>query len=202
MINTQITMACLKCGIDTGATWKTLCYSCFKSRPIEEIRAYRQAKLDRKVIRLEAKAFRLDKTGEEKTATFRSFHGDISFFTQPNINSSSGRSFTKYRERVYSKYDAGIKLQVEAEETRKKAEWLKKQGAVVKGDAEKKRQAIRDYMDTQVKVGDTVYSWIVGECTIVKVNKKTYTVKNHRTSNVFTQDKSFIKKPNREEVNK
>lgn len=199
MINTLINK-CIKCPQDTGATWKDLCYACWKARPLEEVRAYRQAKIDRKVTRLNKWADSRDAKAENQMSEFNTLRKDWSWLTQPNIPTSSGRAFARSRDRVMNRYDAGMKLSIEAGKMREKAEWLQKTGAVVKGDAEKKRQAKRDHMDTLVKVGDVVHSWIVGECTILKINKKTYTVKNHRTGNTFTQDKSFIKKPNREGV--
>ena len=36
-------------------------------------------------------------------------HGDIAFFTQPNINSSAGRAFTRRRERMFAAYESGFK---------------------------------------------------------------------------------------------
>ena len=35
--------------------------------------------------------------------------GDIAFFTQPNINSSAGRAFTRQRDRMFAAYEAGFK---------------------------------------------------------------------------------------------
>jgi hypothetical protein len=88
--------ACEKCGADTGAKWKTLCRNCWNRQTPDEIRAHRQAKLDRKISRMRARADRLDTLGDQKKAGLEAFHGDIAFFTQPNINTSGGRSFTKY----------------------------------------------------------------------------------------------------------
>jgi hypothetical protein len=199
MINQDITNpgTCIKCASETGAEWKTLCIACWRSRTPDEVRAQRQAKIDRKVARLNKWADSRDIQAENKMSSFNTYRKDWSWLTQPaNASSAFGRS----RQRVMDRYDSGMKLSIEADDMRKKAEYLQKTGAVVKGDAEKKRQAKRDHMDTLVKVGDVVQSWIVGECTIVKINKKTYTVRNHRTGNTFTQDKSFIRIPKREEV--
>jgi NMD protein affecting ribosome stability and mRNA decay len=59
MSNTTMAGACVKCGTETGAVWKKLCPTCWKNRTPDEIRVYRQAKLDKKVARLRAKAERL-----------------------------------------------------------------------------------------------------------------------------------------------
>lgn len=193
----MINNPCTKCQKETGASWKTLCYACWKTRPVEEIREYRQAKIDRKIERLNRWATGKESKANQAMSSFNYYRKDWSWLTQPaNPSSAFGRS----RQRVMDRYDAGLKMLNEADKMREKAEWLQKTGAVVKGDAEKRRQAQRDYADTLFKVGDVVTSWIVGECTIVKINKKTYTVKNHRTGNIFTQDKSYIRIPKREEV--
>lgn len=189
----QITNPCSKCGQETGASWKTLCRICWKNQDPEEIRAYRQAKLDRKIARMEKRAGRMNQEADQKMSAFNQFHGDISFFTQPNINSSAGRSFTRFRERVYSKYDAGMKLQSEAEDLKEKAEYLRKTGAVVKGDAERKRQAKREIADQLFKVGDRVYDPIGGNGEIIKVNTKTFRIKFDRGF-TWNQDKSWIVK--------
>jgi hypothetical protein len=172
-------MKCTKndCNVETGADWKTLCLSHYRNRSVEEIREARQKKLDRKIARMKGKAEKLDQIGESEKATFNSYHGDITFFTQPNINTSRGRAFKRYREKVLSRYDKGMELQKEADELRGKAEWLEKQGAVVKGDAERKRQAKREEMDKIVSVGARVFYRIFDcEGIVAKVNKKTYTV--------------------------
>jgi hypothetical protein len=165
-------MKCIKCNQDTGAAWKTLCRTCWKKQTPDEIRAYRQRKLDKKIAGLKKKADKLDILGKEKTAGLEAYRGDIAFFTQPNINSSKGRSFQRYREKLYSKFYDSVQLQIEADKIKDKAEWLEKSGARVKGDAERKRQAEREEMDTVVKVGDIVHSYLYDMVEIVKINKK------------------------------
>lgn len=199
MINTQtqITNPCTKCGTDTGATWKTLCRLCWKKQSPDEIRAYRQAKLERKVARLNKWADSKEKQADSLTSEFRSYHGDISFFTQPNINTSSGRAFTRRRERIYAKFDSGMRLSIEADKMREKAQWLQNTGAVVKGDAERKRQAKREAADAAVNIGDIAHHFLYDDVEILKKNKKTFTVKVIRTGSVFPVEKSHIEIPNK-----
>lgn len=52
--------------------------------------------------------------------------GDIAFFTQPNIDSCGGRSFTRYRERVYAQFEKGIEEYRKSEYWRAKAEIARK----------------------------------------------------------------------------
>lgn len=48
------------------------------------------------------------KRGQDKQRVLDSVKGDIAFFTQPNINSSAGRSFSKRRERMIESYFKGF----------------------------------------------------------------------------------------------
>jgi hypothetical protein len=116
---------------------------------------------------------------------------DWAYVTQPNINTSSGRAFTRQREKVLNHYDAGMKLVNEADEMRETANYLEKRGAVVKGDAERKRQLERDKADRIYKLNSRVNCSMYGDGEIIKVNKKTYSVKFDRgfTLNI---DKSWV----------
>lgn len=71
--------------------------------------------LERKAERAEARADRFEaysdnaeKRGAQMQAEFNSYHGDIAFFTQPNINSSAGRAFTNRRQRILDRYEKGF----------------------------------------------------------------------------------------------
>lgn len=46
--------------------------------------------------------------GEDKQEALNSVRGDIAFFTQPNINSSAGRAFSRRRERMIESYFKGF----------------------------------------------------------------------------------------------
>lgn len=85
-----------------------------------------QEKANARAERYEEHAERAEKRAEVLQKPMNDHHGDIAFFTQPNINSSAGRSFTRYRERVYASFDKGI------EEYRRSEYW--------KGRAETARQ--------------------------------------------------------------
>jgi hypothetical protein len=195
-MNTTTTMinACEKCGKDTGASWKTLCRFCWKNQDPEVIRAHRQAKLDRKIARLRNGAATRERHAEPKLGEWRENSKDWAYVTQPNINTSAGRRFTKQRERVLNRYDAGLGLLREADKLRDKADWLEKSGVAVKGDADKRRQAERDYADTLYKIGSRVIDWCFGGGVITKVNKKTYTIQ-FDSGGKFTRDKSYIQVP-------
>lgn len=194
MINTQtqIINACTKCGADTGASWKTLCMTHWRTQSPDDIRAYRQAKLERKAARLRKWADSRDSKAEGQMSEFNTLRQDWSWVTQPNIPTARGRAFARSRERVMNRYDAGMRLSIEADKMRQKAEWLEKTGAVVKGDAERKRQAKREAIDAQVNIGDIVHHFLYNEVEILKKNKKTFTVKVVRSGSIFPVEKSHI----------
>lgn len=72
-------------------------------------------KQERKAERAEARADRYDgysdnaeKRGEALQRPIEDCHGDIAFFTQPNINTSSGRAFTRQREKMWDAWERGF----------------------------------------------------------------------------------------------
>ena len=153
-----------------------------------DLRAYRQQKLNRKIQRLRSRAQRLEKIAEEKQAAFNTHRGDIAFLTQPASKSSS---FGKHRQKILDRYDKGIELQTEAQKLREKADWLEKRGVVVKGDAQRARQEKREQQDKTISVGSKVYDFAYGEGEIIRLNKKTYTI---RFTSGFTcaRDKTYV----------
>ena len=71
--------------------------------------------LERQTERAEARADRYEgyaANAEERAARLQKplndMFGDTAFFTQPNINSSSGRAFTRQREKMYERYHKGF----------------------------------------------------------------------------------------------
>ncbi len=72
-------------------------------------------KQERKAERAEARADRYDgysdnaeKHGKALQKPIEDRHGDIAFFTQPNINTSSGRAFTRQREKMWDAWERGF----------------------------------------------------------------------------------------------
>lgn len=69
----------------------------------------------RKADRAERRAERFDgyadsaaDRGRKLQQPIESRRGDIAFFTQPNINTSAGRAFTRQRERMFEAYEKGF----------------------------------------------------------------------------------------------
>lgn len=67
------------------------------------------AKAERRAERFEYKADAAAARGEQLQKPISDMRGDVAFFTQPNINSSAGRAFTRQRERMFTAYEAGLK---------------------------------------------------------------------------------------------
>lgn len=74
-----------------------------------------EEKMERKAARAEERAERMDaradaaeQRGEALQKPINDMHGDIAFFTQPNINTSSGRAFTRQREKMFAAFDRGM----------------------------------------------------------------------------------------------
>lgn len=83
----------------------------------------------RKVERAERRADRLDHAADSALARceqlqkpINDMHGDVAFFTQPNINTSAGRAFTRRRDRMFAAYERGFAEYRKSEHYRDRAE--------------------------------------------------------------------------------
>lgn len=85
---------------DAGQTGERMSFAEQMERKAE--RAERRA--DRYEDHAEAAATR----AEHLQKPINDMHGDIAFFTQPNINTSAGRAFTRQRERMFAAFDRGF----------------------------------------------------------------------------------------------
>lgn len=85
---------------DAGKVGETLTFAEQMERKAERAEA--------RADRYEAKAERAAENGKRLQAGIESHHGDIAFFTQPNINSSAGRAFTRQRERMWQAWERGF----------------------------------------------------------------------------------------------
>lgn len=65
-------------------------------------------KAERRADKFEYKADKAIQTAKGLQSELKSYHGDNTFFTQPNINSSGGRAFTRYREKIFDRYNKGF----------------------------------------------------------------------------------------------
>ena len=70
--------------------------------------AIKAEKAERRADRFEHRAEAAEKRGEALQAPINRFHGDIAVHTQPNINTSAGRAFTRQRERMWQAFERGF----------------------------------------------------------------------------------------------
>lgn len=66
------------------------------------------AKAERRAERYDNRADAAEARAEALQKPINDMHGDIAFFTQPNINTSSGRAFTRRRERMWASFEKGF----------------------------------------------------------------------------------------------
>lgn len=94
--------------------------------------------------RMEAKAAAAQSRGEALQKPINDVHGDIAFFTQPNINTSAGRAFTRQRERMFAAYDRGM-------EEFKKTEYYAERAAIARETADLTKSKDKSFCDRRVK---------------------------------------------------
>lgn len=160
---------------------------------IEKLRERAQEVADMKADRLLERAAKRREKAAILQEPINSKHGDIAFFTQPNIDSSSGRAFTRQRERMYEKYHKGFELENEAEELESRAESIR--CVQIKGDAERRREKEREEAFKKIKIGTKVDFFHTREIyTVVKINRKTIRIqKDSDPSRSFSVDPLFVK---------
>jgi len=82
--------------------------------------------------------------GEQMQKELSGYRGDITFFTQPNINSSAGRAFTNRREKIYARYHKGF-------EEYRKSDYFLSRAATARETAEATKYKDRAYLDRHIK---------------------------------------------------
>jgi hypothetical protein len=113
-------------------------------------------------------------------------------FTQPIlVGHHSERRHRADRERYNNKMQQIFDLDNKAKEFLERAANLEQFANTNKGDAERKRDEKRQANDALIRVGSKIFDVVYREGEVLKVNKKTYTVK-WATGSVFTRDKSFV----------
>lgn len=143
----------------------------------EDIRAMRQARATSRAQRLRAIASGWDKKADQERAKHENFTSDYSFITQPLlVGHHSYHRMKKLRDRIGKQMDREMEYSIKAKSYRDRADRLENH-VVVKGDAERRRQAKREQLDSLVTIGTRVFDAIFGEAEVVRINKKSYTLK-------------------------
>lgn len=87
----------------------------------EEQLEIKTQKAENRAIRYEKKSGKLLEKCEDLQGDFNKYRGDIAFITQPNVQSSKGRSFTNYRNKIIARYEKSFDLYRQSEEYKKKS---------------------------------------------------------------------------------
>lgn len=110
-----------------------------------------EEKMERKAARAEERAERMDaradaaaQRGEALQKPVENMRGDIAFFTQPNINTSAGRAFTRQRERMFAAFDRGF-------EEFKKSEYYAQRAEIARRTANLENSKDKAFCDRRVK---------------------------------------------------
>lgn len=110
-----------------------------------------EEKMERKAARAEERAERMDaradaaeQRGEQLQKPINARRGDIAFFTQPNINTSAGRAFTRKRERMFAAFDRGF-------EEFKKSEYYAQRAEIARRTANLENSKDKAFCDRRVK---------------------------------------------------
>lgn len=85
---------------DAGKTGERMSFADQMARKAE--------RAERRADRYESRAEAAEKHGNELQAPINHMHGDIAFFTQPNITTSAGRAFTRRREKMWASFERGF----------------------------------------------------------------------------------------------
>lgn len=177
---------CAKCGevLEVGASAmyeKSMGIFCIGCEPkdVEEIRAFRTAKAERKAARYEEWAGKREARASAALNSHPEVRHDWAFITQPGriplrdqMNRSDERAFESLNK---------------AQEMRDKAASI--MNVRVAGDAERRRQAKRDA--SAFVVGDRVFDYSGGDGEVMGVFKKSYRIKFDRGF-TWLVDKSWV----------
>jgi len=82
--------------------------------------------------------------GEQLQSAFNSHRGDIAFLTQPNVNSSGGRAFTNYRNRIVERFEKGF-------EEYRKSEYFQQKAITANETASMQQLKDKVYLDNRIR---------------------------------------------------
>uniref|UniRef100_A0A6M3LVB4 Uncharacterized protein n=1 Tax=viral metagenome TaxID=1070528 RepID=A0A6M3LVB4_9ZZZZ len=186
---------CAKCGTDLEQGQAAMyeksmgifCVGC-EPKDTEEIRACRLAKAERKAERYEGWAEKREQKATAQLNSYPSIRHDYAFNTQPG--------HIPFRAKMIASDDRAFDSLRTAKRMRDKAESLR--NVRIAGDAENRRQTIREKLDTLISKGSKVYDAVFGPGEVLGVYKKSYRVKF--TSKVdavkpfiCARDKSYVR---------
>ena len=100
-------------------------------------------KAERRAERMEYKADKAHEKGVALQKPINDMHGDIAFFTQPNINTSGGRAFTNRRNRMFDAWERGF-------DEFKKSEYYEERARIARQTASGKDQKDKAFCQRRI----------------------------------------------------
>lgn len=150
---------------------------------IDELRAYRQGKANRKAERIESWGQSKLKQAQALEDSIPEYASDWAYISQPGHIAG--------RDGINRKRDKISQLRVEGQAQIKRAERIKEYGGRVKGDAERAREVERAKQDGIIGKGSRVRDFCFGNGEVTRVNTKTYSIK-FDSGGTYPRDKTFI----------
>ncbi len=180
---------CKKCGqsLEAGEpamyekSMGIFCIGC-EPKDVEEIRAFRLKKAERKAEKYEEWAEKREHKANAQLNSMPETRHDWAFITQPG--------HIPMRARMIKADDKAIESLQVAEGFREKAENLR--NVRVAGDAERNRRTKREALDQLISKGSKVIDAVFGEGVVLSIHKKSYRI---QFSETFTcaRDKSYVR---------
>lgn len=99
---------------------------------------------ERRADRYEGRADAAATRAEHLQKPINDMHGDIAFFTQPNVNTSAGRAFTRRREKMWASFERGF------DEFNKSTYWQGR-AATARRTAEQSELKDRAFLDRRIR---------------------------------------------------
>ena len=124
---------------DAGRTGEALSFGEQMDRKME--------RAERRAERMEYKAEKAIERGEALQKPINDMHGDIAFFTQPNINSAGGRAFTNRRNRMFDAWERGF-------DEFKKSEYYEEKARIARQTASGKDQKDKAFCQRRIDEAD------------------------------------------------
>ncbi len=181
---------CKKCGqsLEVGQpamyekSMGIFCVGC-EPKDVEEIRAFRLAKAERKAEKYEEWAEKREHKANAQLNSNPEIRHDWAFITQPG--------HIPMRAQMIQADDRAFESLNIAEGFRNKAESLRH--VRVKGDAARRNEAKREANDSLIQKGSKVTDIVFGEGTVISIHKKSYRIQWDRSGNTWARDKIFVK---------
>ena len=97
---------------------------------------------EEKADRYDGYACNAESRAEQFQKPINDMHGDIAFLTQPNLTTSTGRAFTRRRERMFAQYKRGF-------DEYRKSDYFKSKASALRSSMEKYKD--KAYLDRRIK---------------------------------------------------